>query len=84
MKKKMQYFIPLGIVLLLLGTIFVIIGTFAQTKEPGKETSVKVGVGGFIGPIPFGFANDKKVMYVVVALMVALIVFYVIMARRYF
>lgn len=84
MKKKMQYLIPLGIIFLFLGTIFVIMGTFTQAKEPGKESSVKVGVGGFIGPIPFGFANDKKVMYAVVSLMVVLIILYIWMARRYF
>lgn len=84
MKKKMSYLISLGILFLFAGMILIIAGTFAGAKHGTTDTKTKVAIGGFIGPIPFGFANDKRVMYVVVGMMVALIVFYVIMARRYF
>ena len=46
----------LGILVILIGFALVFIG--ASTGINNKDT--KVAVGGFIGFIPFGFANDKK------------------------
>ena len=41
-----------------------------------KDT--KVAVGGFIGFIPFGFTNDKKLLWILVALMAFALVFFFI------
>lgn len=47
-----------------LGMILVFIGiallAFSTAGEKGK---VHIGVGGFIGPIPFGFATEKNMLY---------------------
>jgi len=58
----------IGIIIVFLGVLLILIGSFFGGKE---ET--KFGFGGFIGPIPFGFANDPRIL--VVVLIVALLLF---------
>jgi len=48
----------------------------ALTNTQNKDT--KVAVGGFIGFIPFGFANDKRLLWALIAFMtIGLIFFFV-------
>ena len=61
-------FITLGILLIFVGFVFLFIGS------SGKG-DMKVGVGGFIGPIPFGWANDPEMLKWVIALTAIAIVF---------
>ena len=61
----MKQLIFLGILLIFLGVIVIIIGSLTGLN---KENNVKVGVGGFIGFIPFGFANDKRILYFFIGL----------------
>tara|TARA_B100000315_G_C14009447_1_gene333829 strand:+ start:44 stop:289 length:246 start_codon:yes stop_codon:yes gene_type:complete len=64
----------LGILIILIGFALVFIG--AMTNTQNKDT--KVAVGGFIGFIPFGFGNDKRMVWVLITLMgIALIFFFV-------
>ena len=68
----------IGTVLVFIGMILVIIGAFKTAKTGGAET--KVAVGGFLGFIPFGFANDRILMYVLIGLMaLAIIIWFVLM-----
>jgi len=48
----------LGVVVLFIGIILIVLGSVLGT-EKGK---VEVGFGGFIGPIPFGWASDPKML----------------------
>ncbi len=57
----MKQLIPLGIIFIFLGVIIIMIG--AITSRDKDKTDVKFGFGGFIGFIPFGFANDKRFLY---------------------
>ncbi len=61
----MKQLISLGIVLIFLGIIVIIIGSLTSLT---KENNLKVGVGGFVGFIPFGFANDKRILYFFIGL----------------
>jgi uncharacterized membrane protein len=63
--------IEIGIAVVFLGIVLIIIGSFAKPSD-GKA---KVAVGGFIGPIPFGFANDKRMLWFVLGVIA---VFFVI------
>lgn len=72
----MQKLIPIGFALVLLGMLLLILGSFSAQKA-----DTKVAVGGFIGFIPFGFANDKRLLYLVIGVSVA---FFVIWAARFF
>ena len=65
----------LGILIILIGFVLVFIG--ALTNANSKDT--KVAVGGFIGFIPFGFANDKRMMWVLIALMAVVLVFFFVL-----
>lgn len=67
--------ITIGIALILLGFIAVALG--ALTAKDAK-----VGVGGFIGPFAFGWANDPKLLPWILALTVAIAVIFFILFFR--
>ncbi|MFH8080932.1 MAG: hypothetical protein QXO84_03600 [Candidatus Aenigmatarchaeota archaeon] len=57
----------LGIFLVLIGVFLIILSSFR-----GK---VEYGFGGFIGPIPFGWATNQKILIIIIILMMLLILF---------
>ncbi len=63
-----------GFFVILIGFILVFFGALSSSNT--KDT--KVAVGGFIGFIPFGFANDKRMMWVLVAFMAIALAFFFI------
>ena len=67
----------LGIFIILIGFALVFIGALTQAFTGKSDT--KVAVGGFIGFIPFGFANDKRMMWILIALMAVVLVFFFVM-----
>ena len=72
--------IPLGIGIILLGFILVFAG--ALTSANSKDA--KVAVGGFIGFIPFGFGNDKNLVWFVTILSLALFGVWLLFSFRIF
>ncbi|MBI4176058.1 MAG: DUF131 domain-containing protein [Candidatus Aenigmarchaeota archaeon] len=60
-----DFLVPAGITVVLLGIMLIVIGTLASGQK--SESNVHFGVGGFIGPIPFGFANSREMLYVTIA-----------------
>tara|TARA_Y100000310_G_C20699991_1_gene828848 strand:- start:3734 stop:3970 length:237 start_codon:yes stop_codon:yes gene_type:complete len=60
-----QQLLTIGILVILIGFVMVFIGALSGTQK--SET--KVAVGGFIGFIPFGFANDSKLLYALMGIM---------------
>lgn len=62
----MKQLIPIGVLVIFVGMILIFIGALSSFKE-GKTDS-KVAIGGFIGFIPFGFANDKRMLYAVITI----------------
>ncbi|MEK6934868.1 MAG: hypothetical protein AABW46_03245 [Nanoarchaeota archaeon] len=71
--------IQLGMFILFLGIILIFLGSFSQSKS----SDTKVAVGGFIGPIPFGFLNDKRLFPVLVGLIIlGFIIMFLL--KRYF
>ena len=68
----------LGILVILIGFILVFIGALSQAFAGKSDT--KVAVGGFIGFIPFGFGNDKKMVWALIALMAVALAFFFIMS----
>lgn len=67
--------VSIGIFVILIGFMLVFLGALSSSNT--KDT--KVAVGGFIGFIPFGFANDKRMMWVLIALMAVVLVFFFVM-----
>ena len=66
--------ISIGILVILFGFALVFIGALSGTQK-GES---KVAFGGFIGFIPFGFANDKRLLWVLLAFMAIIIFFFIL------
>ena len=73
---KMEHLINLGAIVILAGFIIVFMGMLQAAKEPGSKT--KVAVGGFIGFIPFGFGNDRNMVWFAAILSLVLFVIWII------
>ena len=65
---KMEQFIGIGIIIILIGFTIVLFGFLLGAKEGSSASKTKVAVGGFIGFIPFGFGNDKNLVWFVTIL----------------
>ncbi len=68
--------IEIGILLVFIGFLFIITGALMQAQQEGKA---KVAFGGFIGPIPFGFANDKTMLWVVIGISLIIFITWIIL-----
>ncbi|MBI2541234.1 hypothetical protein HYV80_00800 [Candidatus Woesearchaeota archaeon] len=77
---KTEQLISLGVFLIVVGFIIVFIGAFLGAKDSNSKT--KVAIGGFIGFIPFGFGNDKKLVWLVAILSSALLIIWVLFSFR--
>lgn len=83
MSFKMEQLIGIGILLIFIGFIIVFVGTFlSATKQASTDSKTKVAVGGFIGPIPFGFGNDKNLVWFVTILSLVLFLFWLFFSFR--
>ena len=80
MLPKMEQLIRFGILLIIIGFIIVFFAVFKGAKE--STSSTKVAVGGFIGPIPFGFGNDKNLVWFVTILSLVLFLVWVFFSSR--
>ena len=79
---KIERMINLGILLMIIGFVIVFLGVLKGAKETSSRT--KVAVGGFIGFIPFGFGNDKNLVWFVTILSLVLFVVWVFFNLRFF
>ena len=68
MPLKLQNLIGIGVLLIIIGFIVVFFGMLSGSKD----SNTKVAIGGFIGPIPFGFGNDKNLVWFVTILSLVL------------
>jgi uncharacterized membrane protein len=68
----------IGLIFIILGIILIITAILHQKGE------IKVGIGGFIGPVPFGFANEPEMMkLIIIVVAIVAIVFLIIMLRGF-
>ncbi len=67
--------IQVGVIVVVVGFVLLLIGTFSQTK--GK-TKVEGGGVVFIGPIPIIGATSEKSLYVVLSITVIFLLFIVV------
>ena len=70
-----QNVISLGILIILIGFALVFIGALTQVFSGKGDT--KIAVGGFVGFIPFGFANDRRLFWALLAIMGLMLLFWV-------
>lgn len=70
-----QWIILLGFAFVMIGIVLLIFGAIGG----GSNVKTKVAFGGFIGPVPFGFASEPKMFKFLIAFMIiALAVFILI------
>ncbi len=84
----LSFLIPIGIILIIIGSIFIFLEVFLnivkeKREEPEKDeeerrkkTKTKVGGGAvvLIGPIPIIFGSDKKFLIIAVVLAIILMI----------
>ena len=63
-----EQILGLGIILIFIGFILVFVSALL-----GGQGGTKFAVGGFIGPIPFGFANDPRMLKWILLFSVAVV-----------
>ena len=59
----MKNLVGIGIFFIFLGFILVAASSLFQQTGTSGTGNAKIAWGGFIGPIPFGWANDKRLFY---------------------
>lgn len=64
-----EFITPLGILLIFSGFALVVIGSLLSSQK----SNAKVAAGGFVGPIPFGFANSPQLLWIVIGITILMI-----------
>ena len=77
---KMEQLISIGVFVIVIGFIILFFGILMGSKETNSKT--KVALGGFIGPIPFGFGNDKNLVWFVAILSIVIFIIWLIFSFR--
>ena len=71
--------VGIGIAVVFIGLIIIFTGALTG-KEASSKT--KVAVGGFIGFIPFGFGNDKKLVWFAIILSLVMFIAFIFLNYR--
>lgn len=67
----------LGIILIFLGVFITIISSLLSGSD-----KIEYGFGGFIGPIPFGWASNKRMLYSVMTFSLIVLILFLILSRK--
>jgi len=78
-----EQLIFIGFLVVFVGIIIIFIGSFLSASKP-KESKFEWGVGGFIGPIPFGFGNNPKMVYLIMIVSLILFILFFIFTYKLF
>ena len=55
-----QELVLAGIILLFIALVLIIVGSVLSAEKEGRK--IEVGIGGFIGPVPFGWASSPDML----------------------
>ena len=69
----------LGFALIFIGMLVIIIGSLSG--ERGRNNTTGFAFGGFIGPIPFGWATEKPLLYMVIAISIIMLLIFILGGR---
>ncbi len=70
-----------GLIFIFAGLLFLVISAVSMVIQGKNKGNIEVAVGGFIGPIPFGFFTSKRVFWVWLAIVIIGMVLW-LLARR--
>lgn len=76
--KIKENLLPLGIALIIIGFFAILISLSSE------KANVKYSFFGLIGPIPFGFGNDKKLFVFTVVMALLILVFFLFYQKYLF
>lgn len=74
-----QQIIPIGLFFIIVGFFIIFFGSIFL----GQKSDAKYSFVGFVGPFPFGFGNDKKLLFYTLLVGVVLIVFFHFFSRKF-
>jgi len=74
-----EQLVSLGLIIIVVGFAVLLAGVFSQAKS---KTKVEGGGIVFIGPIPIGFATNKQIFYLLLAVSVILIITFLLLGRK--
>ncbi len=77
---RMEQIIGFGTFLVILGFAIIFFGILKGGREGSSQT--KVAVGGFIGFIPFGFGNDKNLVWFITILSILFFIIWLFIGFR--
>lgn len=69
--------IPIGVFVIFLGFLIIVVGTLMSSKS----SKVDWAFGGFIGPVPFGFASRENWLKFIIALSIVLLFVFILLNR---
>jgi len=76
----MKELISVGVIVVLVGMFLILLSILDSTK--GSSTKTKVAIGGLVGFIPFGWSNDKRLLWVSLAITAAMLIFWIFVQFR--
>jgi len=74
--------ISIGIILLFIGIILIFIGSIFSTFKSEKSNVKSAGIL-FIGPFPIGWASDKGMFYILIAITILMLIIYFFLFKRF-
>ena len=77
-----EQLIPIGFFVIFLGIVLVFIG-ITLTALKSKETRVEWGIGGFIGPIPFGAASREDILKMIIIISLVFFILFLFFGRTF-
>jgi len=78
-----EQLVIIGFLVVFIGIIIIFIGSFLSASK-SKESKFEWGIGGFIGPIPFGFGNNPKMVYLIMIVSLILFILFFFFVYRTF
>lgn len=82
LKMNAEAVIQTGFLVVLLGFALIIMGEALQSKESSGRSRVEWAFGGFIGPIPFGFASRSGWLKFIIVLSIIFLFIFVLLNRK--
>ncbi len=79
---RMLMLVYAGIVLLIIGFLLIFLGMLLSAH--GSRAETKYAVGGIIGFIPFGFANDKRLLITMLLISASIFVAWLIFTLLFY
>jgi len=78
LKMSQENLIPLGIVVIFLGFFLIVIGAIMSSRG----SKVEWAFGGFIGPMPFGFASREDWLKFIIVLTLIFLFIFILLNRK--